>query len=81
MRAPYGEGPASHTGPESCVRDGNVACEALTGEDAGQPWSSEIRRSACRPCPDRGEAIRAAPLSREASADARKGARKGAWHL
>jgi len=24
MREPYGEGPASHTGPESCVRDGNV---------------------------------------------------------
>ena len=36
MREPYGEGPASHTGPESCVRDGSVPCEALTGEDAGQ---------------------------------------------
>jgi len=37
MREPYGEGPASQTGPESCVRDGNASCEALTGEDAGQP--------------------------------------------
>jgi len=70
MREPYGEGPASHTGPESCVRDGNVPCEALTGEDAGQPLSSEIRRSACRPCPDRGKAIRAVPRAREAWSDA-----------
>ena len=77
MKEPYGEGPASHTGPESCVVGGNARGEALTGEDAGQPLSSEIRRSACRPCPDRGKAIRAVPLSREASADARK----GAWHL
>ena len=46
------------------------SAEALTGEDAGQPLSSEIRRSACRPCPDRGKAIRAVPLPREASADA-----------
>ena len=29
MREPYGEGPASHTGPESCVRDGNVGSESV----------------------------------------------------
>jgi len=55
MREPYAEGPASHTGPEPCLRDGNVPCEALTGEDAGQPLSSEITPSACRPRPDRKE--------------------------
>ena len=37
MREPYGEGPARHTGPESCVVGGNARGEALTGEDAGEP--------------------------------------------
>ena len=29
MREPYGEGPASHTGPESCARDGNAGYGAV----------------------------------------------------
>ena len=29
MREPYGEGPASHTGPESCVVGRNAQGEAL----------------------------------------------------
>ena len=70
MKEPYGEGPASHTGPESCARDGNGTGEALTGVHAGQPLSSEITTSACRPCPDRGKATRARPHPREASSDA-----------
>jgi len=70
MQEPHGEGVASHTGPESCVRGGDASREALTGENAGQPLSSEIRRSACRPCPDKGKATRAVPLPREASSDA-----------
>jgi len=47
MEEPYGEGPATHTGPEPCVVGGSAQGEALTcvradthrqaGEDAGQP--------------------------------------------
>ena len=29
MQEPYGEGVASNTGPESCVRDGNVGSESV----------------------------------------------------
>ena len=54
MRVPYGEGVASHTGPESCGGDSNVMAEALTGERAGQVLSREIlviskcqRRGSC----------------------------------
>jgi hypothetical protein len=32
MKVPYGEGLASHTGPESCVWTRKSAGEALTGE-------------------------------------------------
>jgi hypothetical protein len=45
MREPYGEDPASRPDPESCVRIGNGAGEALTGAHAGQPPSCEIRSS------------------------------------
>jgi len=41
MEVLYGEGPASHTGPESwgCIRKG--ASQALTGESAGRVLSLE----------------------------------------
>ncbi len=41
MKKPYGEGIASHTGPESCggAREGDD--EALTGEGAGRVFSRE----------------------------------------
>jgi hypothetical protein len=42
MRDSYGEGVASHTGPESCGGGREVVIEALTGESAGWVWSSEI---------------------------------------
>jgi len=45
MKEPDMEGVASHHGPESCAGDGNAAGEALTGGSAGQPLSSEIKRS------------------------------------
>src|SRR5829696_1058615 len=46
LRAPYfypdyGEGVASHTGPESCGCGREAAREALTGVRAGQVWSGE----------------------------------------
>jgi hypothetical protein len=45
VKEPYGEGVASHTGPESCggVRKG--VGEALTGEQAGRVFSREIHDS------------------------------------
>jgi hypothetical protein len=39
MRVPYGEGPASHTGPESCGDDREAVVEALTGVRAGRVLS------------------------------------------
>ncbi len=42
MQESYGEGVASHTGPESCAGRGNVAGEALTGVHVGEVFSCEI---------------------------------------
>ncbi len=56
MKESYGKGLATHPGPESCAGGGNIAGEALTGAHAGQPLSSEISPSACRPCCDMGKA-------------------------
>ena len=42
MRDPYGEGPATHTGPESCTVAGNGEGEALTGGRVGRVLSREI---------------------------------------
>jgi hypothetical protein len=45
MNEPHGEDPASHPDPESCVRTGNGAGEALTGVHAGPISSCEITSS------------------------------------
>jgi hypothetical protein len=45
MKEPYGEGPASHTGPESCAGAREGTGEALTGVHTGQPSSCEINQS------------------------------------
>jgi RNA-directed DNA polymerase len=42
MKEPYGEGVASHIGPESCGGGSNAAAEALTGVRAGQVLSREM---------------------------------------
>ena len=42
MKVLYCEDLASHTSPESCGGDGNMAAEALTGESVGGTLSSEI---------------------------------------
>ena len=42
MKVPYDEGLANHVSPESCGGCGNKTAEALTGENAGGPLSSEI---------------------------------------
>ena len=43
MKESYGEGPATHTGAESCVDARKGAGEALTGERAGRVFSREKR--------------------------------------
>ena len=45
MKESHGKGLASHSGPESCGVDRKVAAEALTGENADQVLSCEIKRS------------------------------------
>jgi len=42
MEVSYGEGLATHSGPESCAVDREVGGEALTGECAGRVLSREI---------------------------------------
>lgn len=44
MKESYGEGVATHSGPESCVWYRKVSDEALTGVHAGQPLSCERER-------------------------------------
>jgi hypothetical protein len=61
MQEPYRKGLANHLGPESCADGRKPVGEALTGEHAGQPLSSEITTSACRPRPDRGKATSGVP--------------------
>ena len=45
MKKSYGEGIASHTGPESCAVARKGQGEALTGVRAGRVLSREIRQS------------------------------------
>ena len=45
MKESYRKGLASRSGPESCVRRGNAAGEALTGESTGQVLSCEINET------------------------------------
>ena len=42
MKESYGEGPASHTGPESCVDGREAIGEALTGGTVGRVLSREM---------------------------------------
>jgi hypothetical protein len=61
MQVPYGEGVASHTGPESCAVAREGGGEALTGVRSGRVLSREIQRlqaadavgSGGRPHPER----------------------------
>ena len=56
MKEPHRKGVANRSNPESCAGGANIAGEALTGAHAGQPLSSEIISSACRPCSDKRKA-------------------------
>ena len=67
MKESYGEGVATHTGPESCgaARKGGV--EALTGERAGRVFSRERHiPPGRRRCRSKRKAPSGAPISRGA---------------
>ena len=69
MRVLDVEGVAIHNGPESCMVAGNRGREALTGGDAGQPLSREIRLlQGVDPLVNRGRQYRTGRY-REPSAD------------
>ena len=64
MKVPDSEGPANHTGPESCAGVGNGVGEALTGEGAGRVLSPEISQSGCRRAPNTRKATLDSPVWR-----------------
>ena len=68
MKESYGEGLATHTGPESCAAARKGGGEALTGERAGRVLSRET--NLLRECRRRGGRRKATPgasLSRDAA--------------
>ena len=73
MKVLYGEGLATHAGPESCVAVGNRWCEALTGVRAGRVLSREkgilpkvVGRLECRRSGIKRKAMLRVPQSRGA---------------
>lgn len=69
MKEPYGEGLASHTGPESCVAARKGRREALTGVSAGRVLSRErIVRLGRRRCAIKRKATRTGTLRGECRA-------------
>jgi len=56
MKESYRENLASSSGHEPYAGSSNVPGVAWASGDAGQPSSSEIHTSVCRPCPDKGKA-------------------------
>jgi len=67
MKVPYGEGLASHTGPESCVYTRKGIGEALTGEVRAGLLSRErySKTLGCRRCPQKRKATLVTSLSRD----------------
>ena len=67
MEVPYGEGVASHTGPESCVYIRKGIGEALTGEVRAGLLSREryCKTLGCRRCPQKRKATPVASLPRD----------------
>ncbi len=61
MKESYRENLASSSGHEPYAGSSNVPGVAWGSGDAGQPSSSEIHVSVCRPCPDKGKATSSSP--------------------
>ncbi len=66
MKESYRENLASSSGLEPYAGGGDTAGVAWGKGDAGQPLSSEITHSVCRPCPDRGKATSPQPHGKAA---------------
>ncbi len=64
MKEPCGEGPASHTVPESCVVSREAEHEALTGVYAGGIKPRKPFKSGCQGSPRRGKATSGEAKSR-----------------
>jgi hypothetical protein len=68
MKESYGEGLATHTGPESCGAACEGGIEALTGARAGRVLSCETHLpSGRRRCRSKRKAIPFASISRDAT--------------
>jgi len=67
MKESYGEGLASHTGPESCAGARKGSGEALTGVRAGRVLSREIPQTRVPTLSNGRKATPEASLSRDAS--------------
>ena len=79
MKESYGEGLATHTGPESCGADREVRDEALTGVHAGRVLSREIVLTpGCRCSGTRQKATSATSRSREGAGPRAVG---DPWHV
>ena len=61
MKESYRENLASSSGHEPYAGSSNASGVAWGSGDAGQPLSSEIHVSVCRPCPDKGKATSPSP--------------------
>ena len=61
MKESYRENLASSSGHEPYAGISNVPGVAWGSGDAGQPVSSEIKVSVCRPCTDKGKATSSSP--------------------
>ena len=70
MQEPYEEDLADRLDLGSDAGDGNIAGVARIEAHAGQPLSSEITLSACRPCNVMGKATRSTAMQGEPSGDA-----------
>jgi len=81
MRVLYGEGLASHTGPESCAGAREGVGEALTGEGVGRVLSREITSPGCRRCTTKRKATSTVSIVREAGGPCAVGDPVHAWKL
>jgi hypothetical protein len=61
MKESYRENLASSSGHKPYAGSGDAPGVAWVSGDAGQPSSSEIHTSVCRPCPDKGKATSSPP--------------------
>jgi len=67
MKESYGEGPATHTDPESCADVRKGGREALTGVRAGRVWEPRKSTPERRRCKEKRKATSGASISQDAT--------------